>query len=503
MQSRLRAHRSSAALALLLSTSACARHSVPSVAEGTASAADRGRRIVASLPTAVEVTGRAPAPRSLAERMAFYHVPGVSIAIADGGRIVWAQGLGVTTAGSTDSVTTTTLFQAQSISKAITATATLRLVQQGTLDLDADVNQYLTTWKVPENRFTAHEKVTLRRILSHSAGLTVHGFPAYKPGARIPTLLQILDGVSPATNQPVRVDTFPGAITRYSGGGTTVEQLVLMDVTHQPFPELMQRLVLAPLGMTNSSFELPLPPDMQRRVARGHFDDGTPMPPGWSLAPWMAAGGLWTTAGDLVRWAVAIDAARSGKPGAILSRGLATEMLTVQKDEYGLGPEIEGSGRALRFGHGGSNTGYRAQVVYFPATGQGAAVMVNGDGGDFLLDEILRSIAAEYDWPALGPTRVTAAALSDSAIGAIAGRYSIDFPGSGAPSPMRIAIEGEKLYLSAPPIIEHDEVVPVSRTELVSVALGYRVAIEYDSLGQVIGMTLTYGNNTMKILRER
>jgi CubicO group peptidase (beta-lactamase class C family) len=490
--------RSASRLALLIAICACTRGSGSGSGNMAAARPDeRGKRVVESLRPALEVLGRPVPPRPIADRMARLHVPGVSFAIADGGRLVWAQGVGLATAGSADSVTPATLFQAQSISKVVAATATLRLVEQGVLELDADVNRYLTTWKVPENRFTARDKVTLRRILSHSAGLTVHGFPSYAPGEKVPTLLQVMDGTPPATNQPVRVDTFPGAVARYSGGGTTVAQLVLTQVTGEDFPQLARRLVFAPAGMTSSSFELPLPPQLQRRAARGHFATGSAMPTGWNLGPWMAAGGLWTTPTDLVRWALAIDAAYIGERAAILSRESATQMLTVQKDRYGLGPEIEGSGRTLRFGHGGSNMGFRAQVVYFPATRQGAAVMVNGDGGDFLIDEVTRAIAAEFDWPALGPLRVTAVALDSTSLRTLLGEYALRFPGAREPAPLRVSGENGRIYFTAPPLIVHDEVVPTSSAELVSVELGYRVKVDRDPSERVTRLTLTYGSNTM------
>lgn len=452
-------------------------------------------RVIGGLRPAVDVEGR-PAQRwSLAERMAHHDVPGASIAVVDEGRIVWARGFGVREAGGADSVTAETLFQAASVSKMIAATATLRLVEQGRLELDADVNRYLTSWRVPENRFTAREKVTLRRILSHSAGLTVHGFRGYPPGDPGPTLLQVLEGRAPATNVPVRVDTVPGAITRYSGGGTTVQQLLLTEVLGLPFPGLMEELVLAPLGMRHSTFERPLSPALRTRVAEAHDASGRVV--FGSLGPEMAAGGLWTTAGDLVRWAVAIDEARDGRPGAILSRAMAEQMLTRQSDGYGLGPELEGEGLALRFAHGGSNPGYRAQLTYFPETGQAAAIMVNGDGGDPLIDEIQRAIAAEYGWPALAPRHVAPVALDSAVAGGLAGEYTLRLPGAREPLPARLAYDDGRWVLTAPIFEGPDELVATSSTELVSVGWGYDVRFELDTAGRATGFTLTYNRTVI------
>jgi CubicO group peptidase (beta-lactamase class C family) len=462
---------------------------------GCVSAAHRADRVVRTLPPAIIVAGRPPVYATLAGRMAHEHIPGVSVAVVQDGRIAWARGFGVQEAGGRDAVTPHTLFQAASISKVIAATMTLRLADAGKVDMDADVNRALRSWKVPENELTAAQKVTLRRILSHTAGLTVHGFSGYRPDSALPSLVDVLDGRAPAANQPVRVTSVPGAATSYSGGGIVIEQLLLTDVTGRAFPELARDLVLDPLGMRDSTFEQPLPPQLASRAARGHDPDGALIPGGWAIGPEMAAGWLWTSAADLVKWAIAIDAARAGMPGAILSRRLATQMLTPQKDLYGLGPVLDGSGRAFNFGHGGNNPGYTTQVIYFPETHQGAAILVNRVGADQLIDELTRAIAEEYDWPAMKPMRATAAMLDATMLANITGTYALQFPGSEPPSAATIAQTNGRLSLNAPPIITDDELIPLSATELVSPAWGYRIRFTGPDF------TLTYGQTEMKATR--
>ncbi len=235
---------------------------LPAVALASCAPADRKPtppidhigRVTSTLVSAVQVRGAPVQHHALLERMKRYHTPGVSVAVVDSGRVVWARGFGVKEAGGSDSITPTTVFEAGSISKPVAATATLRLVEQGKLSLDEPVNTYLKSWKLPDNKFTAKEKVTLRRIMSHSAGLTVHGFPGYAVTDSIPTLPQVLDGKKPANTPAVRVDTFPGAIWRYSGGGTTIQQLIDVDQTGKSFPALVKELVLDPIGMTNSTY---------------------------------------------------------------------------------------------------------------------------------------------------------------------------------------------------------------------------------------------------------
>ncbi|HYR08560.1 MAG TPA: serine hydrolase domain-containing protein, partial [Longimicrobium sp.] len=311
--------------------------------------------------------------------------------------------------------------------------------------------------------------------------------------------LEVLDGQAPARNDPVRVDTFPGAITRYSGGGTTVQQLLLTEVLGCPFPLVMDALVFAPLGMMHSTFEQPLPPVRQETAARPH--DGNGRVREAVMGPEMAAGGLWTTPGDLMRWAIAIDQARQGTPGAILSREMAAQMLTRQSQGYGLGPELEGEGRAFRFAHGGSNVGFRAQLTYFPETGQGAAIMVNGDGGDPLIDEIQRTLAAEYGWPALAPVRVAPVPLDSAAAAALAGEYAMRVDGAAEPIPSRLAYEGGRWMHTTPIVGGPDELVAVSPTELVSVGWGYSIRFHLDAAGRATGFTLTYNRNVIPATR--
>ena len=273
---------------------------------------------------------RSDSAYDLLDRMRLYHVPGVSIAIVDGDRIVFARGYGVTEFGGSKAVDSTTIFLAGSISKPIFATGVLALVQQGKLSLDDDVNRRLTSWRLPESRFTATEKVTLRRLLTHSAGLTVHGFPGYAVGDAIPTVPQLLDGHPPANTPAVRNDTTPGARYNYSGGGITIAQLLTTDVTHESFPTLMQRLVLRPAGMVHSTYENPLPKERWADASTGHEKTDTPIPGHWHLYPEMAAAGLWTTPADLARWAIALSDAYNGKSQRLLSTSTARQMVAIR-----------------------------------------------------------------------------------------------------------------------------------------------------------------------------
>jgi len=341
----------------------------------------------------------APLRLDLKQLMDLCKVPGLSMAVIDDFRIVWVKTYGVIENGSTKPVTPRTLFQAGSISKPVAASGALWLVEHGKLSLDENVNDKLKTWKVPENEYTKEQKVTLRRLMSHTAGLTVHGFPGYDVNDALPTLVQIFDGEKPANTPPIRVDVVPGTIERYSGGGVTIEQQLVMDVTGEPFPRFMHDTVLKPLGMTDSSYEQPLPPARAAMTATATRGDGSAVHGRWHIYPEMAAAGLWTTPTDLAKFAIEIALSRNGKANHLLSEKMTREMLTPVKDEAGLGFFIDRNTPG-QFGHDGADEGFQALLTMNSETGKGAAMMVNSDNGIAVGMFLMQSVAREYGWRA-------------------------------------------------------------------------------------------------------
>jgi CubicO group peptidase (beta-lactamase class C family)/predicted transcriptional regulator YdeE len=341
--------------------------------------------------------GTGPTQLSLAELMRLYNIPGLSVAIIENYKVVDAKGYGVIEAGSSTPVTTHTLYQAGSISKPVAATGALSLVEKGYLSLNEDVNAKLKTWKVPENDFTKTEKVTLRRIMSHTAGLTVHGFPGYDVDDSRPTLVQVLDGEKPANTAAVHVDTVPGTQWRYSGGGVTIEQLLMMDVTGKQFPTLMRELVLDKIGMSDSSYEQPLPAARAAMTAGGTATDGTEIHGRWHIYPEMAAAGLWTTPTDLAKFAIEIALSKQGKSNRILSQKMTREMLTPVMNDVGLGFFLDKDNPG-QFGHGGDDDGFEALLTMNAETGNGIAVMANSNNGIALANHIIEGVVKEYGW---------------------------------------------------------------------------------------------------------
>ncbi len=350
--------------------------------------------------TAVELpgtSGEAPIRLSLAELMKTFNVPGVSLAVIENYKIVDVQAYGVIAPGSSTPVTAKTLFQAGSISKPVAATGAMSLVEQSKLSLDEDVNKKLTSWKVPENELTKTEKVTLRRIMSHTAGLTVHGFPGYDVDAPRPTIVQVLDGEKPANTAPVRVDLVPGTQERYSGGGVTIEQLLMTDVTGKAFPALMRELVLDKIGMSDSSYEQPLPAARAVMTADGAYADGKAVHGKWHVYPEMAAAGLWTTPTDLAKFAIEIALSKQGKANHVLTQKTIQEMLTPVKEEAGLGFFLDKNNPG-QFGHNGADEGFQALLTMNAETGNGIAMMADSDNGISVMNRIFVRVTKEYGW---------------------------------------------------------------------------------------------------------
>ncbi|MFN2385904.1 MAG: serine hydrolase [Thermoanaerobaculia bacterium] len=457
----------------------------------SAALATRIQRIENGLLPAIVIKGRPVVPMTLSDRMTFHKTPGISVAVIHGGALEWARGYGVRQAGESEPVTPRTLFQAASISKPVAAAAALRLVQEGTLDLDEDVNRTLTSWRVSENEFTKEKKVTLRGLLSHTAGLTVHGYEGYAAGEAVPTLAQILDGAKPANSVPTRVDILPGSRWRYAGGGYSVMQQLLVDVTGKPFPELMRETVLRKLGMADSTYQQPLNPKQRSQAASGHDERGVVIQGRWHTYPEMAAAGLWTTPSDLGRFAIELQQSAAGRSNRLLSAEMARGMLTPGLGDWGLGFGVKGKGRESRFSHSGSNEGFRATLIAYRETGQGAVVMTNSDNGAALVAEILLGIAKEYGWPDYAPKEKDLADVSAEVYDLYTGVYEL--------SPeVAVTVSRQAQTLVAEAQGRKYELLPESETSFFTLT-GLEVRFVKDATGKVTHLVLGGGAEARKI----
>jgi CubicO group peptidase (beta-lactamase class C family) len=383
---------------------------------------------------------------NILDRMKFYGIPGVSVTVFANHEVQWAKGYGVADNETKQPVNEKTLFIAGSISKAVAAMGALRLAQEGKLSLDANINTFLTSWKLPENAFTAKQPVTLRRIMSHSAGLTVPGFRGYAPGEPLPTLIQILNGAPPANSDPIIVDIEPGSRWRYSGGGLTILQLALIDVEKKPFPEILREKVFEPIGMTSSSYEQTMAPDRLKFAASGHSAGGKVVEGKRFIYPEMAAAGLWTTPSDLAKFAIEVERSVRGESNKVLSKEMAKLMVTPQvlgkgTTDMALGLFLVRHGSEVYFGYDGQDEGFIASLLADRDGGYGVAIMTNSDGrANSLINEITMSVAKEYGWRGYVPAPYDVISLDAKALAPFAGRYVLD-----SDNTLTVSLEGGRL----------------------------------------------------------
>jgi CubicO group peptidase (beta-lactamase class C family) len=394
-------------------------------AQENPSASQRRQEVEHHLCRYIVLKGHGGGTMSLAEQMTALHVPAVSVAAIRDGRIDWGHAYGVVSLGGPPA-TSKTLFGAASIAKPVTAVGVLKLVQEGKIDLDADVNRYLKRWKIPENAFTAAKKVTARELLNHTSGIGTHNGDIYDPSQPLPTLLDMLNGVKPARTAPVRVEAVPGTKFAYSNGGYLVLYLLIEDVTGEPFAQYMQHTVFDPMGMKDSTFEAPLPEKWARRAATSYADGTTGTAPGKFVEPNLAAGGLWTTPTDLAKFLIEIRREYEGTSHKVLDRPMVRAMLTpddhmVQARRWGLGIEVGGHSVDPYIRHEGSAYFQDDMVAYLH--GSGIVVMTSGGGGGTLAEEILRSAASVYGFPDFRPQERTAVELAAATLPKYVGTY--------------------------------------------------------------------------------
>ena len=460
-----------------------------------AAAADHIQAVESCLQPPVVVTGEPKACTTLSKRMAELHITAVSIAVVHNGTIEWAKGYGVRKIGG-DPANPDTLFQAGSISKPIAAMGTLHLVQEGKLSLDTDINTNLKTWKLPPSAAAPGAVVTLRELLTHTAGITVHGFPGYAAGAPVPTLTQVLNGEAPANTGAIRVDSVPGKDWSYSGGGYTVMQQVVIDTVKEPFPEFLHDTVLAPIGMSRSAYQQPLPSALMSNAAMPYNDDGSPVQGGPHTYPEMAAAGLWSTPSDLCRYIIEVQNSLKGKANHVLSQSMTQQMLTPGKGGWGLGLQLGGSAADPWFSHGGVNAGYESLFVGYDRNGDGAAVMTNAQGGSSLAGEVMSSIATAYDRPDWRPAVRTQVKVDPAVLKRYVGSYQL------APNfSIAFTLEGDQLMTQAtgqPKI----PVYPESQTKFFLKVVDAEVEFFTDDKGQASYIILHQGGQDHKAIRK-
>ncbi len=377
---------------------------------------------------------------TIESRMAHYGVPGVSIAVVKDNKIAWVKSYGIMDKESKEPVTTTTLFQAGSISKPVAAYGALHLVDEGKVDLNENVNTYLKSWKLPENEFTAKKKVAMKHLLSHTGGVTVHGFLGYSPDLPVPTLIQVLDGAPPANSPPIRVDKVPEEGFRYSGGGYSIMQQMVIDIEDKPFTQFMNEVVLQPLKMNNSTYDQPLTGTQLQQAATGYLPDGSMTKGKRHTYPEMAAAGLWTTAEDLAKFTIDVQKTLKGESHVVVSKAMAEKFTTPFVSTFkGLGMSVYDKGAEIYFGHGGWDEGFSSELVAHRDKGYGVVVLTNSNHPEFI-SEVINSVASAYQWA--GNSTYTKLAMDTSQFASIRGTYF-----NGNDGTIVVFSEGNRLFM--------------------------------------------------------
>lgn len=362
---------------------------------------------------------------TIQERMSHYGVPGVSLAIINNFEIEVVKAYGIMDSTSREWVTPATLFQAGSISKPVAAYGALKLVEEGKLSLEENVNKYLISWKLPDNEFTNEKPIALKNLLNHSGGVTVHGFLGYRPGLEVPNLMQVLDGETPANSNPIRVDMAPETQFRYSGGGYCIMQQILIDVEKKSFPEILKAKVLDTLNMIHSTYEQPLPPDKLVFAATGYLPNRKEVIGKRHTYPEMAAAGLWTTAEDLAKFAIDIQRTVKGESEQVLSKEMVDRMLTPYVSDFcGLGIFLNQFGEETYFGHGGWDEGFSSELVAHKNKGYGVVVLTNSNHPDFIR-ELIRSVARVYQWEGYVEPVYSRKEISSEVFQQVIGKYQL------------------------------------------------------------------------------
>ena len=435
--------------------------------------------------------------QSIEDRMRYYGVPGISVAVIHDGKLAWAQGWGVRDASTCAPVTTSTQFQAASISKTIAAAAALRLVQRGGLSLEPVINSELKQWQLPLPQGAG--PVTLRGLLSHTGGTTVHGFAGYSQQGPLPTTLQILEGAAPANSAAVRVDLPPGWQFRYSGGGYTVAELAMTDSAGVAYPALVQDEVFAPLDMQRSSVGTPLA-GTGADVAQAH-SNGQVIQGGYHRYPELAAAALWTTPSDLARLLIDVQAAAHDRPARLLKPDTARQMLTQQAaapplaEGWGLGVALNGAGAERRFGHDGRNEGFESTMVAYVDRGEGIVVLTNADRGKQLADEVVRAAANAYGWDGLRSREVAEVDVPEEALEQYVGYYRFD--------QLQLWIERQGRQLSARIVgADTQPLIALSPSRFISATNASVGEFERDAQGNVSGLRLIEGGPPVTLVRS-
>ena len=455
----------------------------------TADTSDKIKQVENNLVANVQTEGDSPI--NIKDRMTYYHIKGVSIAVIHNYKIEWAKGYGWADDSLKIPVTPKTLFQAGSISKSLNSIGVLELVEQKKIDLYTDINTYLRSWKFPYDSLSKGKKITVANLLSHTAGLTVHGFGGYEKGEAIPTVVQVLDGKKPANSAAVRSMYAPGLKYEYSGGGTTISQLIIMDITNGPYDKYMYNNVLKPLGMNSSTYQQPPADKKPELLSTAYYPDGKKVPGRYHIYPEQAAAGLWTNPTDLCKYVIETQLALEGKSQKVLNQEMTKLRLTPYIDKNAaFGAFIDDYDGTKYFEHGGVDEGFISQYYGSLEGGNGVVIMTNTSSGGSIIPEIINSVAKVYGFKGLYRSKVVkTVAVADAVLQTYTGQYEL------APQfILTITRESSQLYVQATGQGKN-AIFPESQTKFFLKTVDAELEFVKDDKGEVIKLVL-YQNGT-------
>lgn len=446
---------------------------------------------------------------NILDRMAYYKVPGLSIAVIKNYRIDWAKAYGLADTIKKTPVTAETMFSAGSISKFMLAVTALKLVEQGKISLDDPINKFLTSWKIANNDFTLKTPVTLRMLLSHKGGTTQSSYFGFTPDKKpLPTIVEVLNGDQVAETRQVIVNSEPGKAFRYSGGGSMIAQMALMDVSQQSFSNLTQTVLFDPLGMSNSTFEQPLSARFASKASWAYsaapWYKGVPY-----IYPQQGAAGLYSTPTDLAKFFIDVQKSFIGK-GKILGQSTTRQMLSPQadvsdggyKEQIGIGPFLlqrtdNKDPRGVYFEFTGVNAGFLAYAIGSVVGGNGVIVMLNsGDNQNGIGKEIRRAVAKVYGWTAFLPEEIQPLSLSEQELDKLAGRYRM-----GINDVVYLRRENDYLIEN---INEGDNIYcfPIAKDSIVFTDFNVKAFFKFNEKGEAISLQSVWQKEPMMKMRD-
>ena len=407
-----------------------------------------------------------PKKMSISDFLKRDNIPGLRIVFIDKGKMAWSADYGYADIEKKTKVNLNTVFAGASLAKPVAAVTALNLVEKGKLDLDENINEKLVEWKVPENEFTKTQKVTLRRLLSHTSGLDRQLWSEYLEKDSIPTFEQMLTGEKPSIDSGLRFFNEPGKTRKYSNTGYLIVGELIADVSGESFADAVDHLVFKPAGMTNSTFRQSLPDQLRNRVATGYSGNLRPFP--YKIYPFGAAGAIWTTPDDLGKFVISLMKDYKTDSHIILSKERSKNIFNKGDDKDKLAFSLWTYKNDIIFRHTGHSLGFTSFIFGSVDKDQAVIVMSNGENTEDLFDHIQRAVAEEYKWDYFRPEFYNAASVDSQSLKQFTGQF--DWEGNF----LIITKEDNKLFVlinsdryQLIPIAENQFLIPEKSLKLI------------------------------------